>query len=273
MKLQLETPTLLLFESALFRTVSTLIVGADHLLLADPTWLPGEVESIADRVSTLAAGRELFVLFTHADYDHIIGYGRFPDARTIASRAFAENPSPEEPLQQIRAFDDAYYITRDYPLAYPTITWPIAGDGITRQLGSEEYVFYQAPGHNPDGLITFNVAKGILIVGDYLSNIEFPYVYDSVARYRETLAKLEGIVRGGRVRMLVTGHGDHTGDPTEMLRRIADSHAYLDALEQSVREDTPFDLDELFRRYAFPGIMAKFHAGNVATFRRELSCP
>ncbi len=272
MKLQFETPTLLLFESALFRTVCTLVVGDKHLLLVDPTWLPVEVKAIAARVASLATGRELFVLFTHSDYDHIIGYGKFPGATTIASRAFVANPSPEEPLEQIRAFDDAHYITRDYPLTYPRITWPIEGDGVARRLGSEEYVFYQAPGHNPDGLITFNRSRGVLIVGDYLSNIEFPYVYDSVARYRATLAKVESIIYNERVRVVVTGHGDHATDPAEMLQRITDSRTYLDSLEASVRAGTPFDLEALFRRYAFPGIMAKFHAGNVATLQRELSC-
>ncbi len=270
MKLQLDNSELVLFESALFRTVSTLIVGKDHLLLVDPNWIPGEVQFITDRVTALAGKRKLYLLFTHSDYDHIIGFGKFPGATTIASRAFVDNPAPDEPLEQIRTFDDAYYITRDYPITYPTITHPVGDDGFAMRMGTEDYLFYQAAGHNPDGLLTLNRSRGILIVGDYLSNIEFPYVYHSVAAYRATLAKLEGIIREEKVRVMVTGHGDHTTEASEMHRRVAESYAYLDALEDSVRNETPFDFTRLFERYAFPGIMGKFHAGNVATMRREI---
>ncbi len=47
------------------------------------------------------------------------------------------------------------------------------------QISSDDYTFYQAIGHNKDGIITHNSMKGILITGEYLSNIEFPFIYES----------------------------------------------------------------------------------------------
>ena len=264
MKRQLERPELVLFESALFRTVTTLIVGERHLLLVDPNWLPQEIAHLADVVAPLADGRECYLLFTHSDYDHIIGYGKFSHFRTIASEAFAHATDRDKALRQVTDWDDSNYIQRDYSIVYPPIDRPIAGDGTELTLGADTYTFYQAPGHNSDGLITLDRSRGILIVGDYLSNIEFPYIYHSIADYRATLTTLEEVIRGGGVEVLVTGHGDHTTEREEMLHRIRESRQYIDELVRSVQEGTPFDLDRLLGGYAYPTIMRKFHAGNVA---------
>ena len=78
MIIQRKTARVLLLESDLFRTVTTIIEGEDFLLLVDPNWLPREVEFIAREVDRRRAGKQLYLLFTHSDYDHIIGYERFP---------------------------------------------------------------------------------------------------------------------------------------------------------------------------------------------------
>ena len=263
MKLQLKRGGVYVYESALFRTVTTIVEGKDYVLLVDPNWLPQEVEFIAEKVETLLDGRKLYLLFTHSDYDHIIGYERFPAATTIASLAFTQNEDTEKILTQIRDFDDAYYLQRSYPITYPEIDLIITGKEGREVLGEEEVVFYQAPGHNADGLLTFLPARGILIVGDYLSNIEFPYVYHGVKEYRDTLKQLAILIDSGEVKLLVTGHGDATDDRGEMQNRLRESHDYLDRLEQAVRQDTPFAIAALFERYHFPKVMGEFHAGNV----------
>lgn len=259
------------YESALFRTVTTVIEGDDYVLLVDPNWLPQEVEFIAQHVERVSGGRSLFLLFTHSDYDHIIGYGRFKTATTIASLAFTQNKQPEQILQQIRNFDDGYYLKRSYPIVYPDIDLIIAGDGVSQPIGNEELRFFQAPGHNPDGLLAFLPQRGVLIVGDYLSNIEFPYVYHSVKKYRKTLDTIKLLVEGGEVELLISGHGDATDDSAEMQHRLEESYTYLDQLEHSVRTDTPFDLPTLFTRYDFPKVMGKFHAGNVKLMKEHVA--
>ena len=251
------------YESALFRTVMTLVEGDGYLLLVDPNWLPAEVEFLAAETERLRAGRRLYLLFTHSDYDHIIGYGRFPEATTIASAAFTTNPEVDKVLTQIRDFDDAYYLERSYPIVYPAIDLVVGGATTSLRLGEEEVRFLPADGHNRDGMLTWFPGRGVLIVGDYLSNIEFPYVYHGVGEYRATLDRLETLLAGGEVRLLITGHGDATTDPAEMHRRLVDSRRYLAELETSVRQETPFNLTALFARYRFPKVMGEFHAGNV----------
>ncbi|NJB84602.1 glyoxylase-like metal-dependent hydrolase (beta-lactamase superfamily II) [Lewinella marina] len=266
-----DRPDLRLYESALFRTVSSLIVGEDYLLLVDPTWLPGEVAAIHAEAEALLPGRQGYLLFTHSDYDHILGFGKFADWHTLASQSFVDHPDPEEVLREIREFDDQYYITRDHPVVYPRIDTAIVGEGTAHRLGSETYLFWQSPGHNADGLLVLHPQRGILIVGDYLSNVEFPYLYHSVADYRATLDKIEAILQEYDVRILVSGHGDPTSNPDEMHQRLGDARRYLDALEASVRQQQPFDLEGLFTCYRFPGVMRRFHAENVILMERHVA--
>jgi glyoxylase-like metal-dependent hydrolase (beta-lactamase superfamily II) len=269
MPIQLTTPNLTIHESQLFRTTSTIIYTDDYVLIVDPNWLPAEVDGLAALTTAHGAGKEKFLLFTHSDYDHIIGYGKFPGFTTIASRAFVDNPKREAQLAQAVAWDDEYYITRDYPLVYPTIDRPVSGDGTEMRIGKDNYVFYQAAGHNYDGLLTFNRSKGILVVGDYLSNVEFPYVYHSFSDYRATLDKLDTLISTGEVKVLVTGHGDHTTEQAEMEKRIQDSRDYLDELTTAITANSDFDLDKWLGRYDFPQIMTKFHEKNVALLQSE----
>jgi hypothetical protein len=56
-----------------------------------------------------------------------------------------------------------------------------------------------------------------------------------------------------------------------MLIRIGESRDYLGRLEKSLRSGSSFDMDSLFDRYRFPGIMKKFHAGNITLMKKELA--
>ena len=172
MKIQYQSKSLVILESSLFRTTSTIIIGKSYLLLVDPNWLPIEIEFIANLIEEIGNNKEKHLLFTHSDYDHIIGYGRFKDYHTIASQNFIDNPNKENILSQIRAFDDENYIHRDYDIVYPEIKTGISGHSQALRIGSDEHLFWQAKGHNKDGLITLHKTKGVLAVGDYLSNIE-----------------------------------------------------------------------------------------------------
>ena len=138
------------------------------------------------------------------------------------------------------------------------------------QIGADEYRFYQATGHNKDGLFIFNQTKEILIAGDYLSNIEFPYIYDSLKDYKQTLSKFEDIITQQSIKILITGHGDYTMDSNEMVKRIEESRAYIAELEHSIIEKIPFNEVDLYTRYKFPIIMNEFHQNNIKLVKTEL---
>jgi glyoxylase-like metal-dependent hydrolase (beta-lactamase superfamily II) len=194
---------LTVFQSALFLTNAAVIDGLDFVLVIDPTWLPQEVEEIAHYVSSIRADCPVYLLFTHSDFDHILGAGAFPDATTIASQAFIDNPDKERKVSQILAWDSEYYIRRPYEIRYPEIDISIVDDGQAVTIGETRLTFYHAPGHNLDGLFTVIEPQGILIAGDYLSDIEFPYIYHSSTAYETTLAKLDLILEKHKVNILV----------------------------------------------------------------------
>ena len=270
MKIQFQNSNLIIFESELFRTTTTLLIGEKHLFLVDPNWLPNEVDFIFEIVEQLMKGKEFYLFFTHSDYDHIIGYQKFGKfAKTIASQNFVNSKSIESNLQQIREFDDQYYIKRDYKIEYPKIDIAISRKEEKHIFGNEKYKFYQAVGHNADGLICLNQTQGILIVGDYLSNIEFPYIYESVAAYENTLNVLEEIIEKENINILITGHGDFASTKFEMTLRIKASRDYILKLKNLVLNDEPFPTLELFERYGFPIIMKKFHEANIKLAEKE----
>lgn len=264
MKTIYTAPGLTVYQSALFQTNATIIQTDRYVLVVDPNWLPQEVEFLYQVAEAAGAGKEKYLLFTHSDYDHIIGYGRFAGYKTIASQNFVDNPDSEAALAGIQKFDDEYYIQRSYPIVYPKIDLAIGGEGERLQIGNDHYQFFQARGHNRDGLIAWLPERGMVVAGDYLCAVEFPYLYDSYEYYLKTLATLENLLLNeAGFQQLITGHGPVATQAEEVKNRLSTARAYLSELLASVREDRPFPLAEWLAKYDFPGIMAKFHAGNV----------
>ena len=270
MKIQYRSSELIIFESSLFRTTSSLLIGEDYILLVDPNWLPIELEFIEETIHSIGKEKEKYLLFTHSDYDHIIGYGKFKEYKTIASENFVKSLSKEAVLKDIVKFDDEYYVKRAYKIEYPQIDIVVSGDDEKLRIGSDEYCFFQAKGHNSDGLLTINKTKRILIAGDYLSNIEFPYIYDSIKRYLETLSKFEEILTKENIDLLIPGHGDFAVDKDEMKIRINESRKYIEELERSIKKKSTFNKKELFDKYDFPIIMNQFHQNNLKLVTAEL---
>jgi len=227
MKIQFQSPHITIFESTLYRTTSTLIDLGQSILLVDPNWLPIEVEFIKNYVLEHHNKKELYLLFTHSDYDHIIGYGAFPGAKTIAGRDFVNNPNKDKCVQQILDFDGQYYIERDYPISYPIIDVIIEKEDQKVVIDGLELCFYSASGHTNNGLITFIPHLGLIIVGDYLSNIEIPMVEFSFSKYVETLEKIKKIAEENDIKILITGHGDIALNKKEIGRRMDDDIGYI----------------------------------------------
>lgn len=270
MNIQYKTPQVCVFESALFRTTSTVFATNDLILVVDPTWLPHEIEAIRNHVYKIKKHQSIYLLFTHSDYDHILGCEAFPGATVIASAAFVNNPEIGSVLQQIRHFDDEYYITRSYPIVYPRVDIVIDKDEFELHIGDTRLVFWLSPGHNPDGLFTLIEPLGIWIAGDYLSNIEFPFIYHSSTAYEATLKKAEKIIATFRPQLLIPGHGDITTEMAEMHLRLTDSLYYIHHLRAAIQQKREFDSASLWQKYQFPGVMGRYHDDNIKLITKEL---
>lgn len=191
--IQYQSEQVTVFQSELFQTTSTVIQTNEIVLIVDPNWLAGEVEAIKQYVNTIKRERDTYLLFTHGDFDHIIGYQAFPDAKVIGSAGLHHHPEKKQKLEMIREFDAKNYISRNYPIEFPMVDIVIHEDGQQLQLGNTSITFYLAPGHTADGLITVVESLGVMIAGDYLSNFELPFIYDSAKAYVQTLEKAKQI--------------------------------------------------------------------------------
>lgn len=265
------SPYLRCFESALYRTTTTLVRAAGVQLLVDPNWLPAELATIAREVGS--ASTPLYLLFTHSDYDHIVGYGAFQPRAVVASRAFAERPDKDREVETLLNWDAKHYISRPYPLAYPEVDLAVAGEAEPLSLGGLELITWPAPGHTADGLLTYVPAADTLIVGDYLSNIEFPFIYHDLAAYAATLDRLESIIRSYRPRFLVPGHGDVCTSEAEMLHRLQRDRAYLQEIASATAAGQPTTTTDWPGRFPYSRGLQDEHAANLARTRAAQANP
>jgi glyoxylase-like metal-dependent hydrolase (beta-lactamase superfamily II) len=96
------------------------------------------------------------------------------------------------------------------------------------QIGDEEIELHPTAGHTPDGTALLARWAGVLVCGDYLSDVEIPMVTD-IDGYRATLARLAALVEESDT--VVPGHGA-PHDRETALRILDEDLDYLDGLER-----------------------------------------
>jgi glyoxylase-like metal-dependent hydrolase (beta-lactamase superfamily II) len=106
--------------------------------------------------------------------------------------------------------------------------------GEALQVGPFTVETMALPGHTSCGAGYRIRELGLLAVGDYLSDIEFPFVYVSTAAYRATLAALSDALRRDPPAVVTPGHGRAL--ETQEALAVADQDLdYLHALNAAVR--------------------------------------
>lgn len=261
-----------IFQSALFQTTSTVINFDEFVLIVDPTCLPDEIREIQSHVEAFRGNKECYLLFTHGDYDHIIGYNAFPGAKTIGSLEMRNHPRKEHKIRLIHEFDATYYITRNYEIEFPKIDLVIEQDVQQVAIGSTTLTFFKAPGHTHDGLFTIVDSLGLFLAGDYLSDFELPFINHSAIAYEQTLNKAATIINDHDIKILVPGHGQHTVNYTEMISRVTTAFDYLTRLKTAIINKDERTITELEREFAFlsPSTVES-HIENVRIMRSELN--
>ncbi len=220
----------LVVTSRLWQTTATAVRSGGEAVLIDSPYFPDELEALAPLLAQ--AGFEPDgLLATHGDFDHLLGRLAFPAlalgvGEPTALRLRAE---PGAAQRALRDEDDEHYVSRPAPLSLGAVqALPVPG---RVDLGEAELELHPAEGHTVDGCAVFARALGLLVVGDYLSDVELPMISagGSLAEYRATLARLAPVVEEAET--VVPGHGS-PHDRATALRILDEDVGYLDALER-----------------------------------------
>ncbi len=241
----------LVVTSGFWQTNAIALRSGEEAMLVDSPYLPEELEALPGVLA--GSGFEPDGLIaTHADFDHVLGRLAYPGMTLGLAESSVErlHRAPGEAQRALRTYDAEFYVARAAPLSLGQVqALPVPGHV---EIGDRELELHPAEGHTVDGMALFDRGQGLLIVGDYLSDVEIPWIHGSLADYRATLARLAPLVE--QAETVVPGHGSpHDRDTT--LRLLDEDVEYLDTLERG--EDTlPEGRDSKAQR----GI----HAENVA---------
>jgi glyoxylase-like metal-dependent hydrolase (beta-lactamase superfamily II) len=213
-----------------------LVVGDQRALVWDTLSHPRDMTGYRP----LIGDRELLVVYSHADWDHIWGTAGLPHASSVIVG---------HSLCRTRFGDDVPVTLRERRLAEPG-TW----DGVALvapntafdnemvlSLGAMTIRLRHLPGHTPDSIVGFIPARGLLLMGD-AAETPFPVV-PAGSPLERWIAELERWERDPRVRTVVPAHGA-LGGP-EILARNID---YLTRLRDGHRIEVVEPLTDFYRK-------------------------
>jgi glyoxylase-like metal-dependent hydrolase (beta-lactamase superfamily II) len=213
--------------SAIWRMTSTVIRSSRSCLVVDPGFFPREIVDLGRLISREECVEALF--FTHGHWDHVVGHGIFPGVPVYASSVLARSVAEggglaTKAMAKVREFDSRWYVERPWGYGWPNDLRGL-DDGGRFSIGDLEIEAFLVPGHTSDGMAIR--AEHWLLVGDYLSPCEIPFV-DNLAHYRLTLQRLQSLLAQG-VETVIPGHGPPLS--VEDARRIArEDLRYLDSI-------------------------------------------
>ncbi|MFN8474982.1 MAG: MBL fold metallo-hydrolase [Anaerolineae bacterium] len=260
-------------QSPLFATNSGVWMNGFQAILIDPAIYPAEIEAMRD----FLAAREIeaaYLILTHSHWDHVFGPEHFPDVPIVTQAGFSRwaNEPGAHLVEKIARFEEEADIHREAPFAIPMPSHTVDGAGELR-LGDMLVRLTHAPGHAPDQLTIYEPVSGTLWAADMLSDLEIPFVSDSLAGYERTLADLAG----RDINALVPGHGTPTVDGGEIQARLTDDRAYLAELRERVERAVGAGktMDETVAacadmRFRYPDDNAGPHRLNVESVYAEL---
>jgi glyoxylase-like metal-dependent hydrolase (beta-lactamase superfamily II) len=213
----------LVITSSLWQTNAVALRAGTEAMLIDSPIFPDELEPLPEMLRQ-SGFEPVGLLATHGDWDHLLGRLAFPEAAlgVAESTATRIREEPGVAPKHLRDADNQYYVKRTRPLSLGSYQpLPVPGK---LELGDEELELYPAEGHTLDGMILFARWCGVLVCGDYLSDVELPTWTDK-ALYRATLERLRGLIAEAAI--VIPGHGAPMTHDTA-ARVLQEDIVYLD---------------------------------------------
>jgi glyoxylase-like metal-dependent hydrolase (beta-lactamase superfamily II) len=217
--------------SRFWQTTCTVVRSGSEAFVVDSPYFPDELELLPMLLDQAGFPAPSGLLATHADWDHLLGRYAFPGLALGVGSSTAERlrAEPGAAQRELRDADAEAYVVRPSPLSLGSYQpLPVPG---RMQIGGEEIQLHPTGGHTPDGMALLADWAGLLVCGDYVSDVEIPWISTggSVDEYRATLARLAALVE--TCEAVVPGHGS-PHEKAKALQLIDEDLEYLDALER-----------------------------------------
>ena len=195
-----------------------LIIGRKRALVWDTLSRPRDMHPFVP----LIGDRDVVIVYSHADWDHIWGTAGLPSdrARIVAHARCRQRFASDVPLVLARKQAAAPGVWDDVRLVAPT---EIFERELSVDLGGMTLVLRHLPGHTPDCIVGLIPERGLLFAGD---TVETPCpVVPADSPLAVWVAELRHWAADARVRTVVPAHGP-IGD-----RRIVEENVrYLEGI-------------------------------------------
>jgi glyoxylase-like metal-dependent hydrolase (beta-lactamase superfamily II) len=205
--------------------------GMGESFVIDSPVLPDELDALPALIEQAGFPEPSGLLATHGDWDHLLARLAFPGLSLGVAESTAQRLSSEPGAAQreLRDFDDELYIERLRPLSLGSVqALPVPG---RCELGDRELELHATGGHTADGMAVWIPWARVLVVGDYLSEIEIPMLSPGgdAEVYAATLRRLGPLVEAAE--HVVPGHGPVL-DSARALAVLGEDLGYLSALAE-----------------------------------------
>jgi glyoxylase-like metal-dependent hydrolase (beta-lactamase superfamily II) len=211
-----------------FNSNAGFVITDAGVVVIDALGTPALGESLLAAIRARTTQPVKRVILTHYHADHFYGLAAFKAAgaevwANEAGRQYLEGGEAEQRLRQ-RAADLA-------PLVEPTMKLIGAdrwlGEHTAFEMGGVRFeVIHFGPAHAPDDVVIVVPGEGVIFSGDILFAGRVPFV--GQADSRQWLARIDQLL-ALKPRLLVTGHGAVSSDPTRDLALTRDYLVYLRA--------------------------------------------
>jgi glyoxylase-like metal-dependent hydrolase (beta-lactamase superfamily II) len=220
-------------QTPLWQTNAVLARSGSETLLCDPCFTPGEIERLVAHARQAAGPIQL--LLTHGDFDHVCGIAYVPEAVVVAGVATADRITSGTAAEELAAAGAEWGVDWKTELRVDRIVEP-----GRFECGAFDIEAIGATGHTADGLAYVLVDQGVLLPGDYLSDMTYPFIGGGLQATIATVRRLLDALEGHDVRVVVPGHGSVL-TPSEAAAVGEADLVYLEALDRAVAEADGLD--------------------------------
>ena len=222
-------------DLGIFEVRGALLIGEHRAVIWDTLSHPRDMGPY----SPLIPNKDVFIVYSHADWDHIWGTAGFLATpatiigHTVCRDRF-QSDVPETLREKQQAEPEKW---DDVALIPPNITFQ---DELLIDLGGLTVELHHLPGHSADCLIAIVPEQGIALMGDTIET-PFPVVYPE-SPVPEWIERLQRWAQDTRITTVIPSHGP-IGGP-ELITQTID---YLERLRDGREIAVPESMTEFYR--------------------------